>query len=194
MLGLAPALHIAEHPAHVRARQRPDDLACALTTHVERTTTGEPAGDAPHMRQAVPLQFGEYLAHLRFDGGRSAKHLTAPGFMRGYSFGDGPNNTLLVFWRTVDDAKAFADRPEHRRAIRHLYEQRWQYGLGASGIFSLPGTAPEDFVASPATSKAGFYVAGLATKAGHYAGRWLVAANGTTSCFGILGPRAPLSF
>ena len=52
---------------------------------------------------------------------------TAPGFMRSYGFGDGPNNTLLVFWRTVDDAKAFADRPEHRRAIRDLYEQRWQY-------------------------------------------------------------------
>ncbi len=24
---------------------------------------------------------------------------TAPGFMRSYGFGDGPNNTLLVFWR-----------------------------------------------------------------------------------------------
>ena len=49
--------------------------------------------------------------------------------------------------------------------------------LGASGIFSLPGTAPEAFVASPATSKAGFYVADLATKAGH----WVVAANGTSA-------------
>ena len=52
---------------------------------------------------------------------------TAPGFMRSYGFGDGPNNTLLVFWRTVDDAKAFASRPEHRQAVHDLYEQRWQY-------------------------------------------------------------------
>jgi hypothetical protein len=52
---------------------------------------------------------------------------TAPGFMRSYGFGDGPNNTLLVFWRTVGDAKAFAARPEHRQAMRDLYEQRWQY-------------------------------------------------------------------
>lgn len=52
---------------------------------------------------------------------------TAPGFIRSYGFGDGPNNTLVVFWRTVDDAKAFAARPEHRQAMRDLYEQRWQY-------------------------------------------------------------------
>jgi hypothetical protein len=52
---------------------------------------------------------------------------TAPGFMRSYGFGDGPNNTLLVFWRTVGDAKNFAARPEHRQAMRDLYEQRWQY-------------------------------------------------------------------
>jgi len=52
---------------------------------------------------------------------------TAPGFMRSYGFGDGPNNTLLVFWRAPDDAKAFAARSEHRKAVRDLYEQRWQY-------------------------------------------------------------------
>jgi hypothetical protein len=52
---------------------------------------------------------------------------TAPGFMRSYGFGDGPNNTLLVFWRTVDDAKAFAAGPEHGQVMRELYEQRWQY-------------------------------------------------------------------
>ena len=51
----------------------------------------------------------------------------APGFIRSFGFGDGPNNTLLVFWRTVDDAKAFAARPEHRQAMRDLYAQRWQY-------------------------------------------------------------------
>jgi len=37
------------------------------------------------------------------------------------------NNTLLAFWRTVEDAKSFAARPEHRQATRDLYEHRWQY-------------------------------------------------------------------
>jgi heme-degrading monooxygenase HmoA len=52
---------------------------------------------------------------------------TAAGFMRSYGFGDGPSSTLLVFWRTVDDAKAFAASHEHRQAMRDLYTHRWQY-------------------------------------------------------------------
>jgi heme-degrading monooxygenase HmoA len=52
---------------------------------------------------------------------------SAPGFIRSFGFGDGPHNTLLVFWRTAGDAKAFAARPEHRRTMRDLYEQHWQY-------------------------------------------------------------------
>jgi heme-degrading monooxygenase HmoA len=52
---------------------------------------------------------------------------TAPGFIRRYSFPDGPSITLLAFWRTIADAKAFAATPEHRAAVRDLYRQRWQY-------------------------------------------------------------------
>lgn len=52
---------------------------------------------------------------------------TAPGFIRRYSFPDGPSITLLAFWRTAADAKAFAATPEHRAAVRDLYRQRWQY-------------------------------------------------------------------
>lgn len=63
---------------------------------------------------------------------------TAPGFMRSYGFGDGPNNTLLVFWHTLGDAKAFAARPEHRRVMRDLFEQRWQYSHFA-GIWEMAG-------------------------------------------------------
>jgi heme-degrading monooxygenase HmoA len=51
----------------------------------------------------------------------------APGFLRRYSFGDGPAATLIAFWRTVDDAKAFAARPEHRAATRGLYSEQWQH-------------------------------------------------------------------
>jgi hypothetical protein len=52
---------------------------------------------------------------------------SAPGFIRRYGFGDGPHNTLIAFWRTAGDARAFAARPEHRAAVRDLYQQRWQH-------------------------------------------------------------------
>ena len=34
---------------------------------------------------------------------------------------------MIALWRTAADAKAFADSPEHRAAVRDLYRQRWQY-------------------------------------------------------------------
>ena len=52
---------------------------------------------------------------------------TAPGFIRRYSFPDGPNITLLALWRTAADARAFAATPEHRAAVRDLVAHRWQY-------------------------------------------------------------------
>jgi heme-degrading monooxygenase HmoA len=52
---------------------------------------------------------------------------SAPGFIRRYGFADGPHNTLIAFWRTAEDARAFAARPEHRAAVRDLYQQRWQH-------------------------------------------------------------------
>ena len=51
----------------------------------------------------------------------------APGFIRRYSFPDGPTITLLALWRTADDAHAFASRPEHRAAVRGLYKEGWQH-------------------------------------------------------------------
>jgi heme-degrading monooxygenase HmoA len=52
---------------------------------------------------------------------------SAPGFIRRYSFPDGPSITLIALWRTAADAKAFAASPEHRSAVRDLYKERWQY-------------------------------------------------------------------
>jgi heme-degrading monooxygenase HmoA len=51
----------------------------------------------------------------------------APGFIRRYSFPDGPTINLIALWRTADDAKAFAASPEHRAAVRDLYRKRWQH-------------------------------------------------------------------
>jgi heme-degrading monooxygenase HmoA len=52
---------------------------------------------------------------------------SAPGFIRRYSFPDGPSITLIALWRTVADARAFAATPEHRAAVRELSVHRWQY-------------------------------------------------------------------
>jgi heme-degrading monooxygenase HmoA len=51
----------------------------------------------------------------------------APGFIRRYSFPDGPIITLIALWRTAADAKSFAESPQHRAAVRDLYQQRWQH-------------------------------------------------------------------
>jgi heme-degrading monooxygenase HmoA len=51
----------------------------------------------------------------------------APGFIRRFSFPDGPTITLIALWRTLDDAQAFAASPRHRAAVRELYAKRWQY-------------------------------------------------------------------
>ncbi len=50
----------------------------------------------------------------------------APGFIRRYSWPDGPTISLLALWRTYADAAAFAATPEHRAAVRNLYQHGWQ--------------------------------------------------------------------
>ena len=77
-----------------------------------QATFDEPTGAASFWQAAVPLM--EMLA-------------TAPGFIRRFSFPDGPSITLIALWQTADDARAFAATPEHRAAVRDLYAQRWQH-------------------------------------------------------------------
>jgi heme-degrading monooxygenase HmoA len=51
----------------------------------------------------------------------------APGFIRRFSFADGPLGMLIAFWRTAADAHAFFSSNEHQAAMRDLYRQRGQY-------------------------------------------------------------------
>lgn len=51
----------------------------------------------------------------------------APGFIRRYSWPDGPTMSLLALWRSYEDAEAFASTPEHRAAVRKLYQEGWQH-------------------------------------------------------------------
>ncbi|MEY2477814.1 MAG: hypothetical protein QOG87_3129 [Actinomycetota bacterium] len=52
---------------------------------------------------------------------------TAPGFIRRFNFADGPHYTLIAFWRTTADARAFFSSDEHQTAMTELYRNRWQY-------------------------------------------------------------------
>jgi ribosomal protein L40E len=87
----------------------PEDAGAVLLL---QATFTDADGAAGFWRAAVPLM---------------ALLADAPGFIRRYSFPDGPNITLLALWRTLEDAKAFAASRGHRAAVRDLYAQRWQY-------------------------------------------------------------------
>lgn len=52
---------------------------------------------------------------------------TAPGFIRRFTFADGPHYTLVALWRTTADAHAFFSSDEHQTAMRELFRRRWQY-------------------------------------------------------------------
>jgi heme-degrading monooxygenase HmoA len=61
----------------------------------------------------------------------------APGFIRRYSFADGPTITLLALWRTVADAHAFFASDRHQAVMHQLYRERWQYSHFAA-LFESP--------------------------------------------------------
>jgi heme-degrading monooxygenase HmoA len=52
---------------------------------------------------------------------------TARGFIRRYTFADGPHYTLIALWRSVADAHTFFASEEHRAAMDELFRHRWQY-------------------------------------------------------------------
>jgi len=51
----------------------------------------------------------------------------APGFIRRFTFADGPHYTLLALWHTAADAHAFFSSDEHQAAMGDLFRHRWQY-------------------------------------------------------------------
>lgn len=77
--------------------------------------------------QATFADAGRAQAFWRAASALLAELAGAPGFIRRYSFADGPSITLIALWRSAADAHAFATGPKHRAATRDLYRQRWQY-------------------------------------------------------------------
>lgn len=108
-----PAVEIS--PTILSTQQGPDgelgpEAAGAIL--ILQATFADPERAERFWAAAVPLM--ELLA-------------SAPGFIRRYSFPDGPSLTLIALWRTANDAASFAASPEHRAAVRDLYDHRWQY-------------------------------------------------------------------
>jgi heme-degrading monooxygenase HmoA len=112
---MAAIAHMQIAPSILVTQQGPDgDLGpeAAGAILILQATFTDTEGAARFWAAAVPLM--EMLA-------------SAPGFIRRYSFPDGPSVTLIALWRTADDARSFAASPQHRAAVRDLYQQRWQY-------------------------------------------------------------------
>ncbi|HLZ47581.1 MAG TPA: hypothetical protein VKR80_02900 [Candidatus Limnocylindria bacterium] len=63
--------------------------------------------------------------------------LEAKGFIRLIGFGDGPDNYALAFWRTIEDAEAYAKQLPHRDAVKELHATGNQYSHFAS-LFEAP--------------------------------------------------------
>lgn len=51
----------------------------------------------------------------------------APGFIRLFSLFEGLSGYLVAFWRTAEDAQAFAASPKHREAMQAFYKERFEY-------------------------------------------------------------------
>lgn len=61
----------------------------------------------------------------------------APGFIRRFTFADGPLGYLIAFWRKPADAYAFFASDEHQAAMRDMFQERWQYSHFAA-LWEMP--------------------------------------------------------
>lgn len=66
-----------------------------------------------------------------------------PGFIRMIAFFDGAANNAVGFWRTLEDAQAFARSRAHVDAIHDMYAQTFEYTHFA-GLFQAVRTRPRE--------------------------------------------------
>jgi hypothetical protein len=68
-----------------------------------------------------------------------------PGFIRAIAFWDGLTNNLVAFWRTLEDAQAYAYQPGvHLEAIQAMKAQQFEYTHFA-GLFVPVRARPREF-------------------------------------------------
>ena len=102
-------------PAILATQQGPDGHlgpAAAGAILMLQASFADADGAAKFWAAAVPLM--DLLA-------------AAPGFIRRFSFPDGPRITLIALWRSAEAARTFARSEPHTAAVRDLYRDRWQY-------------------------------------------------------------------
>jgi heme-degrading monooxygenase HmoA len=108
-LTITPSILVTQHGPGEDGRCGPEEAGAVLLLQATFATAERAAG------------FWEAATEL------TALLADAPGFIRRYSFPDGPTISLIALWRSVEDAEAFAASPEHRAAVRNLYRERWQH-------------------------------------------------------------------
>lgn len=93
-----------------------------------------PAGPiGPEAAGALTLVFGAFAddpsaqrGYRHFTDMQCAM-LSAPGFIRWFSFADGPHGYGLGLWRTADDALAFVRGDAHRAAVTEQHRRPFEY-------------------------------------------------------------------
>lgn len=138
------------YPPEGEAAQLMGELPGARFTHgvTFAVDPAEPAG--PESAGAVLVLQGTLASpdDAQMFWGRAAVTLRAamdsPGFIRFIGFGDGLCSYALGFWRTVDDAQAFARASAHRDAERELQDTGNQYTHFA-GLFRLESSSGRHF-------------------------------------------------
>lgn len=138
------------HPPHGEAGELLGSLPGArITEGVTFAVDGdEPAG--PEQAQAVlvlqnTLASEEAGAAFWTSAARTLEAaMDSPGFIRFIGFSDGLCNYALGFWRSTEEAQAFARSRSHREAAAELYRTGSQYTHFA-GLYAAASLSPRHF-------------------------------------------------
>ena len=101
-----------------------------------------PAGPlGPESAGALTLTYGAFADDANAQRGyrhftdMQASMLSADGFVRWFSFADGPHGYGLGLWRTADEALAFVRGTAHREAVATQHREPFEYSQFA-GIWT----------------------------------------------------------
>ncbi|HEV2889014.1 MAG TPA: hypothetical protein VGX28_01420 [Frankiaceae bacterium] len=127
-----------------------------------------PGGLGPENAGALSLVFGSFASsekaqrsYRRFTDAQCALR-EAPGFLRWFSFVDGPHGYALGWWRSPEDAAAFSRSELHRELVREQRAEGLEYSQFA-GVWTAHAIGRRNFfcqgcgavTAAPATACSG---------------------------------------
>jgi heme-degrading monooxygenase HmoA len=130
-----------------------------------------PGNLGPEHAGALSLVFGSFSdaekaqrTYRRFTDAQCAVR-DAPGFMRWFSFVDGPHGYGLGWWRSAADAEAFARGPLHRELVREQRAEGLEYSQFA-GIWTAHAVGRRNYYCpscSAVTAAPGTFCTGCGT-------------------------------